>query len=289
MRASLCRLLDAMASVPPFSWILPTPACLDWKDLLDHLLRRVDEGPTFLEDLLSPAEIEGLRVVDVGCGMGDRTVVAARCGASLAVGIDSDPEKLRWARRLLRHTGTVGTRFVQGSADALPLRDGSFDLVLLLDVVEHLEDPLRALEELARILRPGGRVLVTFPPYRSPWGAHLVEHVRLPWAHLLCPEDDLLALWRSRHRMAVARGRVTTSRSRAHSIEAARTLSELWSLNRMTIGRFLELVQAASLELAGLRLHSPLGLAAPLARARRLREYLFTRLAALLRKPDQPG
>src|SRR5207247_1029846 len=67
-----------------------------------------------------------------------------------------------------RDRGLVDVRV--GAAENLPFGDGSFDLVTALDVVEHLDDDVAALREMGRVLRPGGRVLVTVPAHRFLWG-----------------------------------------------------------------------------------------------------------------------
>ncbi len=78
---------------------------------------------------------------------------------------------------------------------------------------------------------------------------------------------------------------VAASELRTRCIMAADSFPGLWSLNTMTNRRFLELIPAAFLEEVSLRLHSSLEPVAPLARSRRLREYVFSRLAALLERP----
>ncbi|HHQ49518.1 MAG TPA: class I SAM-dependent methyltransferase [Acidobacteria bacterium] len=284
MRAALCRALNALFCHAPLRWLLPAPASWDRLDPLAFLERRLEQGTAFLGELGSPEDLAGACVLDAGCGMGDRTVATVLDGAARAIGIDTDPEKLRWARRLARHRD-VPAEFLLGSIGSLPCRADAFDLVLLLDVIEHLDDPLGALTEVRRVLRPGGRILITFPPYNSPWGAHLTEHIRLPWAHLLCPEAILVDLWRNIHLRKVARGEVRTGARRARCIMEAESITDLWSLNRMTIQRFLALLSKASLEVASIRLHTPAALAAPFTHFPAIREYVVTRVSATVVSP----
>uniref|UniRef100_UPI0037C99AAC class I SAM-dependent methyltransferase n=1 Tax=Nocardioides terrisoli TaxID=3388267 RepID=UPI0037C99AAC len=61
------------------------------------------------------------------------------------------------------------------SAEALPIRDGSFDAVVAFDVVEHCADEATALAELTRVLRPGGRMLISVPAYLWAWTDHDVR------------------------------------------------------------------------------------------------------------------
>jgi SAM-dependent methyltransferase len=68
---------------------------------------------------------------------------------------------------------------VAGSVLDMPFDDGSFDLAVSLDVVEHLDDDLAALRELRRIVRPGGALLVTVPAYQWLWSGHdVINHHR---------------------------------------------------------------------------------------------------------------
>lgn len=76
---------------------------------------------------------------------------------------------------------------VEGSVTALPVRDGAFDLVAALDVIEHVEDDAHSVRELLRVLRPDGRLVVTVPALPALWSQHDVvnRHFRRYTAHTL--------------------------------------------------------------------------------------------------------
>ena len=66
---------------------------------------------------------------------------------------------------------------MQGSITELPLPDDRFDFAVCLDVIEHIDDDLRALRELHRVVRPGGTLLVTVPAYQWLWSEHdVINH-----------------------------------------------------------------------------------------------------------------
>ncbi|MBC7248280.1 MAG: class I SAM-dependent methyltransferase [Actinobacteria bacterium] len=95
------------------------------------------------------------RILDVGCGTGGNFPFLARYG--VVEGCDYSEEAVRFCR--LRGAAPVR----EASIYELPYEDGSFDLVTCLDVIEHLRLDLPAFRELARVLRPGGHLLVTLP------------------------------------------------------------------------------------------------------------------------------
>lgn len=278
----LARALNAIFRAPPVRWLLPTPAIEDRRDLEAFLNRRLPAAVAELAALLSASEVAGRDVADVGCGLGDKASAAATAGARNVVGIDIDPEKLVRARAMARLAGVGGVRFAVGSASQLPLADDSRDIVLLLETIEHVADPAAVLAQCRRVLRPGGHLVVTFPPYRSPWGAHLFQHVAIPWSHLLLAEHDVLELWRDLHRDATARTGAWVTPSQTQRIDRATTIDELWSLNGMSIRRFLELGECTGFRLIKLELKTVRGLARPLLRFARLREYVVTRVTAIM-------
>ena len=102
----------------------------------------------------------GQRVLDVGCGTGDDVhdlaVLVAPTGE--AVGLDNDPDLLAEARR--RAVGREALTFVAGNAEALPFDDATFDACRAERVLQHLAHPERAVGEMRRVLRPGGRLVL---------------------------------------------------------------------------------------------------------------------------------
>ena len=115
----------------------------------------------------------GATALDAGCGAGLLLVELDRHAE--AYGVDTDPEAVALARE------AVGTDRVElASLHALPFPDAHFDLVMSMDVLEHLEDDRAALRELWRVARPGGRLLVSVPVFPSLFSSHDLSagHVR---------------------------------------------------------------------------------------------------------------
>jgi SAM-dependent methyltransferase len=99
----------------------------------------------------------GMSLLDAGCGPGSITVgLAAAVAPGMVVGLDIEPSVLDQARALAAGQGAITMRFVVGSAGTLPFPDGSFDAVFAHTLLEHVRDPVAALRDLRRVLRPGG-------------------------------------------------------------------------------------------------------------------------------------
>ena len=118
---------------------------------------------------------DGVRVLDVGCGTGRFTARLEASGASV-VGLDLDPAMLDVAS--VRTRG----RLLLGDVHCIPLRDGAFDRVVAVTLCEFTNDPGGVLAELARVTRPGGRIVVGALNPRSPWGLRRWRRLRrAPW------------------------------------------------------------------------------------------------------------
>jgi SAM-dependent methyltransferase len=113
----------------------------------------------------------GERVLDLGCGAGRHAYECLRRGAAV-VALDADLVELKGVSGLMAAMAEAGeapdgasSMEVQGDAFRLPFPAASFDRVIAAEVLEHLPDDRTALAELARVLRPGGRIAVTVPRF----------------------------------------------------------------------------------------------------------------------------
>jgi SAM-dependent methyltransferase len=100
-----------------------------------------------------------LRVADLGCGEGYLTIEASRWAAQV-VAVDRSEAVLKRARALATRRRVRNVIWKRGELERLPLRDDSVDVALLSQALHHAKNPARALSEAARIVTPGGRVLV---------------------------------------------------------------------------------------------------------------------------------
>jgi SAM-dependent methyltransferase len=104
-------------------------------------------------------------ILDAGCGTGNNLLHLARYGRT--VGVDLSEEALAFCR-------TRGVAAARAELLALPFADGRLDCVTSLDVIYHrwVKDDAAAVREMARVLRPGGLLLLRVPALRILWGAH---------------------------------------------------------------------------------------------------------------------
>jgi SAM-dependent methyltransferase len=163
--------------------------------------RRIVEDE--LEHVHLPA---AARVLDAGCGSGRMLDALSRYGE--VSGLDTNSDSVALARR----RGYEDVH--EGIVERLPWADETFDLITMLDVLEHTADDRMVLRELHRVSRPGGYLLVTVPAYQALWANH-----------------DVL----NQHHRRYSRGTLRAS-----------ALSVGWSVQRMTFFNSLLLAPAAA-------------------------------------------
>jgi SAM-dependent methyltransferase len=128
---------------------------------------------------------------EIGSAEGGALAALAESGAKNCLGTDISMPRLEMGKII---SDIAGLNIVFSSHNIItePVPEGwrqKFDLALLRDTIEHLDDTRLALENVGKLLRKGGRLLVTFPPYHSPFGGH--QHTvaspggKLPYIHLL--------------------------------------------------------------------------------------------------------
>lgn len=105
---------------------------------------------------------KGEAVLDIGCGAGIDTIVAAMMvgPAGTVAGIDMVPEMLARARENLRMTDLKNVIFEEAYGEKLPFADGGFDVVISNGVFNLIPDKAKALSEVVRVLKPGGRLMM---------------------------------------------------------------------------------------------------------------------------------
>jgi SAM-dependent methyltransferase len=145
--------------------------------LRSHRWRTAENSAGHLLPFLSP----GMRLLDVGCGPGTITLdLAGRVAPGQTVGVDRDATVVAEAQRLLASRPISGLEFTTADTYAREFDERSFDVVHAHQLLQHLSDPVAALVEMRRVLRPGGVLAVRDGDYGG-----------FVWA----PSDPLLDRW----------------------------------------------------------------------------------------------
>jgi len=124
------------------------------RQIVSHAIRRMAKPPA------------GARILDAGCGTGGNLAMLGQFGR--VTGVEPDETALAFARG----RGTSADLVKGMLPDALPFDDATFDLAVLLDVLEHIDDDGAALRRVAAVLKLGGCLLLTVPAFPFLWSGH---------------------------------------------------------------------------------------------------------------------
>jgi ubiquinone/menaquinone biosynthesis C-methylase UbiE len=164
--------------------------------LRSHTWRTAENSAGYL----LPELRAGLDLLDLGCGPGTITLdLAARVAPGRVVGIDAAPDVIVQAQARLAEVSIPAATFAVGDAYAIDAPAAAFDVVHAHQVLQHLTDPVAALREMRRVLRPGGLLAVR----DSDYGAFV-------WA----PADPLLDRWLELYHQVTARNRAEADAGR---------------------------------------------------------------------------
>jgi demethylmenaquinone methyltransferase / 2-methoxy-6-polyprenyl-1,4-benzoquinol methylase len=180
-----------------------SPRKLEALDLFSGLPRRYDELSAALSFWQDPrwrralvgelAPRPGQRILDVATGTGMVAAELLRRADCEIVGIDQSPQMLARARARFASTPAARVELVEGQAEELPFADASFDALSFTYLLRYVEDPAATMVELARVVRPGGRVaslefgVPPWAPARAAW--RLYTAVGLPTLGRLASRD----------------------------------------------------------------------------------------------------
>ncbi|TXG78443.1 MAG: class I SAM-dependent methyltransferase [Thermomicrobiales bacterium] len=164
-------------------------------------------------------------ILDFGCGEGAQSIALAQAGARRVVGVDTNRETLRKAVSELDRLGLASK--VEFISDLPSGMHDVFDLVISQNSMEHFPDPVDVLQRMRALIKPDGRLLITFgPPWYAPYGSHMQFFTKIPWVNLLFSEATVMSV-----------------RGRFRSDGACRYEEVESGLNKMSVGKFERLLR----------------------------------------------
>jgi ubiquinone/menaquinone biosynthesis C-methylase UbiE len=163
---SVERIALALGTGQPIPSYVDAQSAGDWLAMLSQI-SAVAAYKTLSYDLLDLQP--GERAADIGCGLGhDARELAKRVGlAGSVVGIDGSAEMIARATEATDAEAARSLRFIAADATALPLETSSCDALRADRLLQHVEDPLQALVEFRRVLRPGARIVIIEPDWKT--------------------------------------------------------------------------------------------------------------------------
>lgn len=178
LKSEIQKTYSAVSQEPDRDFIFPTGRSwaedLGYPPELSHVPESAVESFAGVANPFSLGRLApGERVLDLGCGAGTDSLVAAQMVGSSGsvVGIDMTPAMLAKARGTAAELGVTNIDFVEGEVESLPFPDGSFDVVISNGVIDLVPDKDAVYSEIYRVLAPGGRVQIADVTIQNPVSA----------------------------------------------------------------------------------------------------------------------
>lgn len=226
--------------------------------------------------------VGGKDILDVGCGAGGKSLYYCTMGARSVTGIDILPQYAEESAALAKELSIDGFTFYCKDAADTGFESNSFDTIIMNDSMEHVGDPAGVLTEMARVLRPGGRLYINFPPYNHPFGAHLSDAIGIPWVHVFFSDKTLIEAYKE-----LVKDKPDGEERIKFRISENKNGEEYFSyINKMSIARFKTLCKKVPLSII-YYCEMPLrGFLRPLCFGG-LREYFVKRVVCVFEKTSE--
>jgi arsenite methyltransferase len=175
LKSEIRKTYASVSEDPDQDFIFPTGRA--WAEDLDYpgeLAKVPDAAVESFAGVANPFSLgrlsPGERVLDLGCGAGTDTLVAAQMvgPAGSVVGVDMTPEMLAKARGAAEELGADNVEFVEAEVERLPFPDASFDVVISNGVIDLVPDKDAVFSEIHRVLAPRGRIQVADVTIQNP-------------------------------------------------------------------------------------------------------------------------
>ncbi len=181
--------------------------------------------------------LEGKIVLDLGCFTGGRTVAwHKKYNIGKSYGIDVEQIFIDASRQFAKEEG-VDAEFAIGFGEAIPFPDQKFDAIVSFDVLEHVRDVGKTMAECSRVLKPGGVLIVVFPPFYCPTEHHLSGVSWTPAIHWFFNKNTLFSAYREIIKERPGAEWYLPSNEHLHDWEA------LYTLNGINVSKFQTIVR----------------------------------------------
>lgn len=200
----------------------------------------IDTIKFYLQETTTKDMFEGKKVLDVGCGAGGKTIYYGSLGVEAIIGLEILGKYKEEATNLAIEKGLSNKfSFVCEDASKMSFHDHFFDSIIMNDAMEHVDEPSEVLKECYRVLKPGGRLYLNFPPYYHPFGAHLSDVMGFPWIHCFFKEATLVEVYKD-----LVQDKPDAQERIAFRISQNSKGKEYFSyINKMTIKRFNKILE----------------------------------------------
>ncbi len=140
----------------------------------------------WLQDYVTMDFLDHKDVLDVGCGWGGKMInYAANTQLNTIYGFDVPPYKPEVSEAFARSKGLDNCVFTAAYAEDIPYDDNRFDVAIIDDVLEHVQDPEKTVSEAYRVLKPGGTLIIKSPSFKMMDAHHLDNAITWPGIHYL--------------------------------------------------------------------------------------------------------
>jgi len=222
-------------------------------------------------------------VLDIGCGAGGKTVYYASLGVAKIYGLEILEKYRKDAEQFATEKGYMHKfEFVCGDAAATTFEDNMFDTIIMNDAIEHVDNPAETIAECYRILKPGGRLYLNFPPYYHPTGAHLSDAIGMPWVHCFFNEDTMIKVYKD-----LVRDLPDGAERIEFRISTNEKGREYFSyINKMTIKRFKKIMKKSEFKVYDYSEYPLRRIFTLFAKLPFFKEFFVKMAVAILEKPE---
>ena len=217
-------------------------------------------------------------IADIGCGAAGKSLYYASLGAKKVLGVEILEKYRDEANALAQKLGLADKfEFIAADAAHLPFETDNIDTIIMNDAMEHVDKPEEVLCEMLRVLAPGGKLFVNFPPYHHPFGAHLSDAIYIPWVHLFFSDKVLIEAYKELVR-PLPDGE---DRVKFRIAEDGKSFSYI---NRMTVKRFERILKKLNISPVYKKYEPLRSIFAPFAKLPLIREIFIKMVVCVIEK-----